>query len=56
MRNLADGTVELHAEGPADEVERFLQAVRAQWRGNVEGEQAQDVAPAGQFTRFEARR
>jgi acylphosphatase len=56
VRNLADGRVELHAEGPADEVERFLQAVRDNWRGDVDDEESQDVPRTGQLTRFEVRR
>jgi acylphosphatase len=55
-RNLADGRVELHAEGPADEVERFLQTVRDHWEDYLHDEECQDVPPTGQLTRFEVRR
>ena len=47
VRNLADGRVELVAEGEAAEVERFLAAVRRQMAGYIEGEDIQDQPPQG---------
>ena len=35
VRNLADGTVELLAQGPADEVQRFLAAIATQFQANL---------------------
>jgi acylphosphatase len=55
-RNLADGQVEVHVEGPAAEVERFLKAMRDHWRGDLDNEEIQDVPPTGQLTHFEVRR
>jgi len=47
VRNLADGRVELVAEGEAAEVDRFLDAVRRQMTGYVDREDAQDQPPRG---------
>jgi acylphosphatase len=35
VRNLFDGTVELEAEGPEPEVDRFLAAVAEHFTGNI---------------------
>jgi acylphosphatase len=47
VRNLADGRVELVAEGEAAEVDRFLAAVRRQMAGYIVGEDIQDQPPRG---------
>jgi acylphosphatase len=47
VRNLPDRRVELVAEGEADEVERFLEAVRRQLAGYIHGESAHDETPQG---------
>jgi acylphosphatase len=47
VRNLPDGRVQLHAEGSADSVGRFLAAVRARWQRHVEDEQVEERPPTG---------
>lgn len=47
VRNLPDGTVELVAEGEADEVERFLSAVERQLAGYIENRTIHDEPPGG---------
>ena len=55
VRNLADGRVELVAEGEAAEVERFLDALARQMAEYVENRHEQDQAVQG-YTTFEIRR
>jgi acylphosphatase len=47
VRNLPDGTVELVAEGDADEVERFLAAVGRHMAAYIDRADVRDEAPAG---------
>ena len=47
VRNLANGDVELVAEGEADEVDRFLAAVAARMASLIDRSTSQDEAPAG---------
>jgi acylphosphatase len=51
VRNLPDGCVELLAEGEADEVEKFLDAVRRRMAGYIAREDTQDE-PAHGFKDF----
>jgi acylphosphatase len=46
VRNLADGDVELVAEGEADEVERFLAAVARRMGPNIDRAAVQDEPAA----------
>jgi acylphosphatase len=56
VRNLADGRVELVAEGPAESVRDFLAAVRQEMRECIRGE-AVSVEPATrEFTGFRIER
>lgn len=55
VRNRANGSVELWAEGDATHVDRFLREVRAYWGDSIEREEAEDEQPAG-HTRFEVHR
>ncbi len=48
VRNLPDGDVELVAEGPAEQVEAFLQAVARRMSGYIERSTVEDLAPTGQ--------
>ena len=55
VRNLSDGRVLLVAEGPAEELDRFLEAVAAQM-GHYVHDVRQTSGPAtGQFGQFEIR-
>jgi len=56
VRNLADGRVELVAEGERDEIERFLAAVRARMADLIAGEDAAWAAATGEFREFGVRR
>ncbi len=52
VRNLADGRVELVAEGLADELDRFLEAVEDALRGHISDRQSNDTPASGEFTCF----
>jgi acylphosphatase len=47
VKNLPDGRVELVAEGEPEEVDAFLDAVRRQFDGYIEGLTVQDEAAQG---------
>jgi acylphosphatase len=47
VRNLADGSVELIAEGEPDQVEAFLTTVERQLTGYIEGRSVEEENPAG---------
>ena len=55
VRNLADGRVELLAQGADDEITRFLDAVSRRMSENIVGQQVTDV-PGEEFEGFEIRR
>jgi len=55
VRNVPDGTVELEAEGPASEVERFLAAVASKFRHNITSVDVNDIPPLGSETGFQIR-
>ena len=53
VRNLADGRVEVVAEGTPDEIRRFVEAIRAEI-GNYISNVEESIAPAdGRFRTFE---
>jgi acylphosphatase len=54
VRNLANGNVELVAEGEEREVEAFLQAVARQMAGSIHGSTVVDETP-GSFRGFQIR-
>jgi acylphosphatase len=55
VRNLADGRVELVAEGSSQELDAFLAEVRERFFGHIRDERS-NVQPAnGEFTSFEVR-
>ncbi len=56
VKNLADGRVELYAEGAPEAVKTFLDAVRARWKRNIDREQIEEQAPTGKYRRFEIAR
>lgn len=45
VQNLADGTVELVAEGPPTEVERFTEAIAERMRLNIQEARVTDSRP-----------
>ncbi len=52
VRNLPDGRVELVAEAPFDELDRFQSAVEEAMRSNIREVHAVDTPATGQFTSF----
>ena len=55
VRNLPDGTVELEAEGPASEVDRYLMAVTAEYERYITHADTRDVSPRGDEGGFQIR-
>jgi acylphosphatase len=55
VRNLFDGSVELVAEGPADEVERFLEAVGQEMGGYIRKTLRAESPATGEFEGFSVR-
>lgn len=55
VKNLADGRVELVAEGDPDEVDRFVAAVADQLGFCIHDTQESTTAGTGEFRRFEIR-
>jgi acylphosphatase len=55
VRNMPDGTVELEAEGPASDVDRFLEAIGQEYRHNLSRTEVGDVAPRGDEGEFRIR-
>ncbi|MBN2021919.1 MAG: acylphosphatase [Pirellulales bacterium] len=55
VQNLTDGTVLVVAEGIDQEIDRFLDAVRADLGHYVRGERQTSGAPTGEFSRFGVR-
>jgi acylphosphatase len=53
VKNLADGRVQLLAEGPKESVEAFLKAIRTHWKDNIEKEDVQEQAAGGKYKKFE---
>jgi acylphosphatase len=56
VKNLPDGRVELWAEGPPADVEKFLKAIRDHWQDDITKEEAEARKPTGNFKRFEIMR
>lgn len=55
VRNLPDGTVELIAEGPADELRAFLDAIGRRMGDYIEGVEAEDISPGDDLQGFRIR-
>ena len=53
VRNMPDGSVELVAEGPAAEVDGFMQALERRMADCIESVTREDARPAGRFRGFE---
>jgi acylphosphatase len=56
VRNQPDGTVELVAEGDADELDRFVAAVAEAMRRNIRRADRQAESATGEFRAFDVRR
>jgi acylphosphatase len=56
VRNCADGTVELLAEGSADAVERLLRSLGESFAGHIERQFVEELELPEQFDSFEIRR
>jgi acylphosphatase len=52
VRNMADGRVQLWAEGSAEVVDAFLQAVRIYWHDYLSGEECREQAVNGRLSGF----
>jgi acylphosphatase len=55
VRNLPDGRVELLAEGPPAELDRFLQDIRTEMSGYIRREEITTSPATGNFQGFEIR-
>jgi len=55
VRNLADGRVELIAEGEEGEVERYLDRLAGTMRGAIRDVQSQQSSGTGEFRGFDVR-
>ncbi len=55
VKNLPDGRVLLVAEGRGEEIDRFLEAVRAAFGGYVSDIREAVVEPTGEFRSFDIR-
>jgi acylphosphatase len=53
VKNLADGRVQLLAEGPPEAVDKFLKAIHARWDANIEKEEIEAQTPSGKFQSFD---
>ena len=52
VKNLPDGRVLLEVEGEPDEIDRFVDRVRAQMSGYVRNIESVDGAPTGEYKDF----
>ena len=55
VRNLRNGSVELVAEGEAEEIERFLEALRYRMSGYIHREEMTESPATGTCAEFEIR-
>jgi acylphosphatase len=55
VRNMPDGTVELEAEGPPEEVAAFLAAVAEHFVHNIAHQECSTLPPRGDETAFQVR-
>jgi acylphosphatase len=56
VRNCADGTVELLAEGPAESIERLLRSLGESFAGQIERQTVEELDLPEQFDSFDIRR
>jgi acylphosphatase len=55
VKNLDDGRVQLLVEGKEEDVKKFLGAVRAYWKKNIEKEEVEEKKPTGEYKGFSIR-
>ena len=53
VKNLADGSVKLVAEGSASELDGFFAAIQDHMSGNIRECSVVEIEPTGEFTSFE---
>jgi acylphosphatase len=53
VKNLADGRVQLLVEGPEEDVDKFLKAIRTRWKDNIEKEKIDNQDVSGKFKSFD---
>jgi acylphosphatase len=49
---MPDGSVELYAEGPQDDVDEFLNTVQKEMQEYITQTEAKDIEPSGEYSRF----
>lgn len=52
VKNLADGRVQLLAEGPEDGVDAFLKAIRAHWKDGIKDAKVEEQQVSGKHEKF----
>ena len=52
VRNLADGRVQIIAEGQADELDRFLESIQAEMAGYIHSKDLDRQEASGEFSDF----
>ena len=55
VMNMPNGSVEIHAEGPVDEVDCFIDAVKTEMAEYIQEVKTQPVPAAAQYRRFSVR-
>jgi acylphosphatase len=56
VKNLADGRVQLLAEGPADALDDFLKAIREKWKDNIKDAKVEEQSVSGKYQKFTVER
>ena len=52
VRNLADGRVQVVAEGPSEELDRFLEAIKGEMAGYIRSRELDQQESSGEFKDF----
>jgi len=53
VKNLADGRVQVVAEGEPEEIDRLVEAIRSRMRGYIRDVQSSESPATGRFSRFD---